>query len=497
MSNDERQDVSQREVATLTPIESAKSEGLYRDLELLLQEQIKAHPEDERPYVKLLELYFESKKPEDFLRTARIFNDKFRKASSQYDWEDVVEMGKKLLPNEQLFMSMNDGFEFVVPDDESESGVKKRLGEGEKYAEFFAELSSAYEEQRKNKLYVKELDRELQHTLNRPVSMMHAKQISEIIGGAQIFLKREDLSPPLTHVGISITGQAVLARRLGKERLVTASTDGFRGVLMASIARRMGMDALVFMEESAVQEQPSNMRRLELMGAEVQPVHHESLRSGDLRTVALDYCLNESETSFMVMGLDGAPQPYPQILMESVAVIGRETLLQIYAETKKLPSMLVARGGNNADAIGFFAPFLSLKSTQLACVTPLPEIVDPEMLKSGALGRGKVAAGRHQRTASRILEGLEYPSVGREHAWLRASGRLIYPEVKADQVKQAIRGFSHHEGMIPALETAHALAYACEAASKMKPDESVVVVIAERVDKDIPHLEKLMQEGII
>lgn len=502
ISLDERNGYAQAVTPQPATIADSGSEGLHGDLEQLLKGQIQASPKDVTPLVRLIELYFDDCRREDFLSAVKRLEKKFGRDSYKNHWKEVQRMGRKLLPNESLFMSESDSFEFEDVESDWKAGARKRLGEDDKYAEFFATLAEAYEQQRKAGAYVRELDKELQHTLNRPVSMMHARQISKRLGGAQIYLKREDLSPPFTHLGISVTGQAVLARRLGKKNLVTASTNGFRAVMVTSIARRMGLKALVFLDENAVDEQPGNMRRLELMGADVHTISRDILKTGDLREVALEYCMREPDNSFMVMGLDGAPPPYPQILMESAAVIGRETLRQIHAETNGLPSLLVTRGGDNADAIGFFAPFLSLKQTRLACIAPIANLVEQpgqhsDLVFTRNYPMHKVAGSRQKRTAKRLLEGLEYPGVSREQAWLMATGRVIYEQVTHEQVIQAVRDFSKCEGMIPAMETAHALAYACEQAGRMKADESVVVLIAEQVDKDIPALEALMAKAAI
>lgn len=496
LERDTARQASNMPESAATPL-SRDSEGLYRDLEALLRTQIKTKPDDVRPMVKLLELYAEMGSREGFLDIARDFRARHREADDPETWETVARMGRRLLPREQLFMTMEEGLEFDAGEETVAADQHQRIGEQPEFSGFFSRLAADYEKLRSNQSFVKQLDTELRRSLDRPSSLMHAQQLSKQLGGARIYLKREDLSPQHSHLGISVAGQALVAQKLGRKTLVTSSANGYRGVVSASTARRMGLNALVFVDREVISRHPGNLRRLTLMGAEVAPIDMEILSSGDLREAALEYCVRDPQHSFLVMGLDGAPQPYPQMVTEAVASIGREVLRQMYAETQRLPDLMVARAGDNADAIGFFAPFLGLKSTRLACVASTPELIDiigmqvnepygRDFPMHQARDRGKL------RNAKRILEGLEYPGVRREHAWLSASGRVEYPEVTVAQVRQAVRDFSLYEGIIPALETAHALAYACQVARYMSPEESVVVLVAERVDKDIPQLDTLI-----
>jgi len=321
----------------------------------------------------------------------------------------------------------------------------------------------------------------------RPSSLLHAKRLSDELKGAQIFLKREDLSPSGTHLTIAVVATALLARRLGRKMLVTGTTDGRRGVIMSAIAARLGLESVVYMDADEIHRQSSNVFSLWLMGANLQSVDASSLRNADVREAALEHWGKNPKDTLLVIGLDAAPPPYPLMAREFTAAIGRETKRQVMAATRRLPDVVVARGGVNADALGFFPPFLANHETRLVCVTPRAATAASMNVKgSDGWDPSRIPMTTDEKRVARsIMEAMEYPGVTREHAWLRSSGRVEDFDMPEEAAKQAIQRLGQREGIIPALETAHALAWACQAAQAMRPDQSIVVMMAEDANKDL------------
>lgn len=488
------------------------SQGLHQDLVPLLLDRIEVQPEDIGLRLQLLELYYSDRNKAGFLNEARALNKACKRSQDPEGWGAVVSMGKRLLPEEQLFLTMGEGidFDFDVSTPPSKE-LYQRIGEKPEHAPYFEVLNERYMKLQDHAGFMKALEAELSEVINRPTPMMHARRLSEHLGGAQIYVKREDLSARYTQLTISVLGQAMMAKRLGYSRLVTTSVNGFRAVMTASIARRLDMQVQVFVDARANAEQPGNLKRLHLLGAEVETVNMGTGRQAhdvhdaavdwdgdDIREIALDYCAQSPNEHFMVTGLDALPGPYPSLQTEFQAVIGRECMRQVFAKMKRLPDLIVARAGDNPDAIGAFAPFLKRKESRLACVPILEELKEHEESPEQARVFSMESPHHVKRTEGRIramaraLEGLEYPSVIREHQWLKATGRVEYPEVSRATVIKAIREFSELEGLIPAMATAHVMAFACEQAEKMSPDEAVVIVTSERTELGIDPVAELV-----
>lgn len=470
---------------------AAKPTSFYGDMEKLLQQQLAAEPASRDLRLKLIELYFETNRPNEFLREAAVISRDIRDKPKSKEWQRVESMGRMLVPHADLFrVAVSDSIEFIgQPAIDQRQKTKKRFGEA--HAQYFEKLAKDYEAVRTDPKFLAELDMQLVHVANRPSSMLHAARLSQAGGGAQIFFKREDLSPAGTHLTISIVGQALLARRLGRKTLVTASSNGLRGVITASVAARMGLKAIIFMDGQDAHLQSSNVFRIWLMGGTVNSVDPHTYHKGDVRETALGHCAQDPD-SFLVMGLDAAPHPYPMMGLEFSAVIGRECRRQISGQPSRMASLLVARAGDNADAIGFFQSFLPEKNTRLVCVQPRSEFTkkpDPNS-KPDPFQTSMTSSERH--VASVIMEGLEYPSVIREHAWLKASGRVEYVEISEEAVKHVITECGRYEGLIPPIQTAHAIAWAYQEARTMQPSQNVVVILRESMDKDIWEIAKGM-----
>jgi len=379
-----------------------------------------------------------------------------------------------------------DRIEFVAPAN-APTQTFRRFGDDARYEGYFKALTEGFAAAWADPTFQAKLDMELTFLARRPSSLLHAARLTQHVGGAQIYLKREDASPRDTHLIIAVVGQALLAQRMGRKTLVTATADGRRGVLVASIAARLGMQSVVFMDNNASAQYGSSVFRMWLLGAELTPAVDRRGNDEDPREAALQYCARHLDDCFLVLGLEGAREPYPLMLREFAATIGREGQRQLRNAAKRAPDLLVARGGNNADALGLFPAFLSQKQTRLVCVEPAEEAV-PATAQEAA----RQLSRKEQKVAKTILEGLEYPSVVREHGWFKASGRVEYVKATQESAKRAIRDLGTHEGFIPAIETAYAIGWACEAAAKMSREQVVAVLVSEDVEKDIWDIGRMM-----
>lgn len=342
-------------------------------------------------------------------------------------------------------------------------------------------------------MFAAEFERELLHFAGRPSSLFHARHLSQMVGGAQIYFKREDLSPVGTHLQLSVLGQTLVAKRTGKKTIVAATRNGQRGVVVASAAARLGLQSIIYMDGEDMHRQSGNVFRMWLMGADVRSADIKHLGTEDVRNAALEHWLNDATHCFLVMGLDSAPEPYPSMSVQFSSAIGRECARQVRMLAQRAPDILVARGEGNSDAIGLFPAFLGEKSPRLVCVEAADLMTPAAGNAAASFDPLKAPLNTAEnRVAGAILEGLEYPSVTREHAMLRNSRRVEYVQIAAEQVKQAIRDLSQKEGLIPAIQTAHAVAWAIQTARTLKPEQVIVVLIAETVDKDIWDIGRAM-----
>lgn len=474
------------------PTGGSQPPSFHEQMESLLIEQIKAHPRNHIARLKLLELYFEAGRAGQFMRVAEELAAYTPDKAASPEWQKCLSMGRMLLPEAPLFStSGTDRIEFVgagfsVTPAEEKPQVR-RLADDVRFVRHFEELAQAFDAVLDNPPFQARLDLELTYLARRPSSLLHAQRLSQKLGGAQIYLKREDASPRDTQLLISVIGQALLAQRLGRKALVTPTIDGRRGVATASIAARLGMEAVVFMDQDRNSRHSGNVFRMWLLGANVMPIVEERGESQDAREAALKYWARNADKAMMIFGLEGAPEPYPRMAREFASTIGRECLRQCRLLAKRPPDLVVARGGNNSDALGLLPALVPEKQIRLVCVEPEAQVAieDLDPTKYG-LNADK------RRVAQGILEGMEYPSVVREQRWLRETGRVDYVKAPLETAKSAIRDLSYYEGIIPAIETAHALGWACQAAAQMKPEQVVVVMVAEDVDKDMWDIGRLM-----
>lgn len=266
-------------------------------------------------------------------------------------------------------------------------------------------------------------------------------------------------------------------------------TPGHKGVVTAAIAARLGLEAVVYMDSADADSHETNVFRMQLFGATLKILNLVKESSNDVRQLALRHWQDHADSCFLVMGLDAAPEPYPTMALDFAAVVGREVRFQVRSATKRSPDLLVARAGNTADALGFFEPYLQQAEPRLVCVNCVAEIAGPRKGDREGFNIFNPVIGAlsssQKQVASAILDGLEYPSVEREHRALKASGRVEFVDGTASQAKQAISQLSRLEGLIPAVQTAQVFAWAADAAAKLPKSHVVVVNMVEHADKDI------------
>jgi tryptophan synthase beta chain len=460
----------------MTQPPTSRTDRPAQDLEHQLLAGLREQPERKDLRLRLLRMYFIANRAEDFLREAT----PLRKSASAVEWEAVEQMGRFLAPDASLFnLALDDP---SVPLSAPTARTVRRFGESQAAAPHLKAIADAFNGLPQHDRFFGELEAELARE-GRPSPLYHARRLTESVGGAQIYLKREDISPPGIRLVANILGQALLARRMGRKELVTGTVDGRKGRVMAGAAARLGLSARVFMEKSAIDRERANVFQMQMMGAKIEAVEARLCKNRDVREPALEYWLKNQATAFLIMGLDAGPEPYPTIAGRLAGVVGRECRKQASENAGKLPDLVVARGSRSPDAIGLFDPFLQ-DSTRLVCVEP-----PTGSAAGGSLDQYDPFAQhldkRQQFVANAILEGIEYPSVTREHANLRASGRVEYVTADSRRAQEMIELLSRMEGMLPALETAAALAWACEAAREMPHQKIVVVMYAERSEKDI------------
>jgi tryptophan synthase beta chain len=367
------------------------------------------------------------------------------------------------------------------------------------------ELTTAYAHSITDPAFLAEFDDELRNYVGRPSPLYYAKRWSERLGGAKIYLKREDLNHTGAHKINNTVGQALLARRMGKKRVIAETGAGQHGVATATVAARYGMECVVYMGAEDIQRQAMNVFRMKLLGATVVPVTAGSKTLKDALNEAMRDWVTNVDSTFYIIGTVAGPHPYPAMVRDFQAVIGRETREQIRAKEGRLPDALVACVGGGSNAIGLFYPFIEDASVQFYGVE--------------AAGLG-IATGQHAATlcagtsgvlhgnrtylledqdgqiipTHSISAGLDYPGVGPEHAWLKDTGRASYVAISDAEALAAFHDLTRTEGIIPALESSHALAYATKLAPTLRQDQLLVVNLSGRGDKDIHTVAE--REGI-
>ncbi|MDI9818265.1 MULTISPECIES: tryptophan synthase subunit beta [unclassified Legionella] len=358
------------------------------------------------------------------------------------------------------------------------------------------QLQEAYQQYRNDPEFLEELASELRDYVGRATPLYHARHLSEKIGGAAIYLKREDLNHTGAHKINNTVGQALLAKRMGKTRIIAETGAGQHGVASATVAAKLGMECVVYMGAEDIKRQASNVYRMKLLGAQVVPVTAGSKTLKDALNEAMRDWVSNIDNTFYIIGTVAGPHPYPQMVRDFQSVIGQEARSQILGKTGKLPDALVACVGGGSNAIGLFYPFLKDESVAIYGVEAGGKGIETgEHAASLIAGKPGVLHGNRTyllcdehgqiKDTHSISAGLDYPGVGPEHAYLKDSGRVNYVAINDDEALDGFRTLTRVEGIIPALESSHAVAYAMKLAKNMLPSQRIVVNLSGRGDKDM------------
>src|SRR6266702_1292386 len=367
--------------------------------------------------------------------------------------------------SEQCRMKMVD-----LPDERGHFGQYGGVFVAETLVHALDELRRAYERCRKDPEFIAEFEHELKHYVGRPTPVYHARRLSDRLGGAQIYIKREDLNHTGAHKINNTIGQALLAKRMGKPRVIAETGAGMHGVAAATVAARYGMECVVYMGSEDIKRQAQNVYRMKLLGATVVPVESGSTTLKDALNEAMrDWVTNVSNT-FYIIGTVAGPHPYPMMVRDFQSVIGKECLRQMPEICGRQPDVVIACVGGGSNARGKHAASLCAGR--------------PGVLHGNRTYLLQVEHGQILETHS-ISAGLDYPGVGPEHAWLKDTGRAQYVTVDDAEALAAFSDLCHYEGIIPALESAHALAYAAKLAPTLARDKILLVNLSGRGDKDM------------
>ncbi len=360
------------------------------------------------------------------------------------------------------------------------------------------ELKLAYEKYKDDPDFLNEFEEDLKHYVGRKSPLYHAVNLTKQVGGAQIFLKREDLNHTGAHKINNTIGQALLAKRMGKTRIIAETGAGQHGVASATVAARLGLECVVYMGEIDIARQAQNVYRMKLLGAEVAPVTAGSRTLKDALNEAMRDWVTNIDDTFYIIGTVAGPHPYPMMVRDFQSVIGKEAKEQFDNQVGGLPDALVACVGGGSNAIGLFHPFIEDSSVKIIGVEAAGHGIDkgPDA-HAAPLCAGSVGVLHGNRTYlmedpnGQIIEGhsisagLDYPGVGPEHAYLKDTGRAEYVSVTDKEALEAFHLLTRVEGIMPALESAHAVAYAVKLAQKWSSDKNIVINLSGRGDKDM------------
>ncbi|WP_343732235.1 tryptophan synthase subunit beta [Duganella sp.] len=359
-----------------------------------------------------------------------------------------------------------------------------------------SELNEAYAKYSKDPEFLEEFRYELKHFVGRPSPIYHAKRWSELAGGAQIYFKREDLNHTGAHKINNVIGQALLAKRMGKPRIIAETGAGQHGVATATICARFGLECVVYMGSEDVKRQAQNVYRMKLLGATVVPVESGSKTLKDALNEAMRDWVTNIENTFYIIGTVAGPHPYPMLVRDFQSVIGEECLVQMPELAGRQPDYVVACIGGGSNAMGIFYPYIDQPGVKLVGVEAAGEGLDGDK-HAASLTKGYPGVLHGNRTYllqdanGQIIEthsvsaGLDYPGVGPEHAYLKDSGRAEYVSITDEEALKAFHDSCHIEGIIPALESSHALAYAAKLAATLPKDKIVLANLSGRGDKDM------------
>ncbi len=390
----------------------------------------------------------------------------------------------------------------AMPDERGHFGIFGGRFVSETLMHALDELQEIYNRVKDDPEFVAEFDKDLADYVGRPSPLYLAEHLTEKLGGAQVYLKREDLNHTGAHKVNNTIGQALLAKHTGKTRVIAETGAGQHGVATATVAARLGLECVVYMGAEDVQRQALNVYRMKLLGAEVVPVTSGSKTLKDAMNEAMRDWVTNVDNTFYIIGTVAGPHPYPQLVRDFQCVIGREARAQCLKQAGKLPDALVACVGGGSNAIGLFHPFLNDESVKMYGVeaggfgvetgkhaAPLNDGI-PGVLHGNRTYLMEDENGQIIETHS-VSAGLDYPGVGPEHSWLKDIGRVDYVAINDDEAMASFRSLTKVEGIMPALESSHAVAYAEKLAPTMSKDDVIVVNLSGRGDKDILTVAKI------
>ena len=392
---------------------------------------------------------------------------------------------------------------YDMPDEKGHFGQFGGVFVAETLIEALDELRTTYEKYRHDPDFLKELHYDLKHFVGRPSPIYHAKRWSDRVGGAQIYLKREDLNHTGAHKVNNTVGQALLAKRMGKPRIIAETGAGQHGVATATISARLGLECVVYMGAEDVKRQAPNVYRMKLLGATVVPVESGSKTLKDALNEAMRDWVTNISTTFYIIGTVAGPHPYPMMVRDFNSVVGVECKSQMKEMLGRQPDVVVACVGGGSNAMGIFYPYIDLPDVRLIGVEAAGHGIETGKHAAPLTANSPIGVLHGNRTylmqnaEGQIIEthsisaGLDYPGVGPEHAWLKDIKRAEYVAVTDTEALDAFHSLCLTEGIIPALETSHALAHAEKLAKTMKPDQVILVNLSGRGDKDINTVAKI------
>lgn len=389
------------------------------------------------------------------------------------------------------------------PDDTGMFGIFGGRFVAETLMPLILDLENAYKAAKNDPSFTAQLQDLSTHYAGRPSELYYAERLSKYLGGAKIYLKREDLNHTGSHKINNCLGQILLAQRMGKKRIIAETGAGQHGVATATVCARFGLPCVVYMGATDVERQKPNVFRMELLGAKVNPVTAGSGTLKDAMNEALRDWVSNVEDTYYLIGTAAGPHPYPEMVRDFQSAIGNEAKKQIVEREGRLPDMLIAAVGGGSNSIGLFHPFLDDKSVKIIGVEAGGKGLDGDQhCASMTAGSPGVLHGNRtyllQDTDGQILEGysvsagLDYPGVGPEHSWLKDTGRVQYVPILDKEALEAFQLLTRYEGIIPALESAHAVAQAVKEAPKMGKDQVIIVNLSGRGDKDVHTVGKLL-----
>ncbi|MFC3903557.1 tryptophan synthase, beta chain [Acinetobacter marinus] len=404
---------------------------------------------------------------------------------------------------DQHNVKQNSQIDFTqFPDQKGHFGIHGGRFVSETLMAALEDLEKLYLRMKDDEQFRAEFDRDLAHYVGRPSPLYYAERWSKELGGAQIYLKREDLNHTGSHKVNNTIGQALLAKLSGKKRIIAETGAGQHGVATATIAARLGLECVVFMGSEDVKRQAMNVYRMRLLGATVVPVESGSKTLKDAMNEAMRDWVTNVDSTYYVIGTVAGPHPYPQLVRDFQAIIGREAKQQILAQAGRLPNALVACVGGGSNAMGLFYPFLNDTDVSIYGVEAAGHGVETGK-HSAPLNAGHVGVLHGNRTylmsdaQGQIIEthsisaGLDYPGVGPEHSFLKDMNRVNYVPINDTEALQGFRDLTKIEGIIPALESAHAMAYVTKLAPTMSKDQIIIATVSGRGDKDLMTVAKI------